>query len=93
MPGISCGSWEWPTLKPKHPNYTYQEGEGGNAEALALAGSLLVGCDSICVVLGDNIIENNICQAVATFKEQGEGATILLKEVADAQRFGVVYVW
>jgi glucose-1-phosphate thymidylyltransferase len=40
-------------------------------------------------VLGDNIIENNICQAVENFKRQREGAKILLKEVPDAQRFGV----
>jgi len=46
----------------KHLNYPYQEGEGGIAEALALAEYLADGKD-ICVALGDNIIENNICQA------------------------------
>ena len=40
-------------------------------------------------MLGDNIIENNICQAVENFRKQREGAKILLKEVPDAQRFGV----
>jgi glucose-1-phosphate thymidylyltransferase len=48
--------------------------------------------ESICVMLGDNIIENNICQAVANFERQKEGAKILLKEVTDAQRFGVAEV-
>src|SRR5437016_3669926 len=72
----------------KHLNYTYQEGEGGIADALALAEHFADG-DSICVILGDNIIENNICQAVANFAKQKEGAKILLKEVTDAQRFGV----
>jgi glucose-1-phosphate thymidylyltransferase len=72
----------------KHLNYTYQEGEGGIAEALALAEHFADG-DSVCVVLGDNIIENNICQAVENFKKQKEGAKILLKEVPDAERFGV----
>src|ERR1700726_3546259 len=67
----------------KHINYTYQEGEGGIADALALAEHFADG-DKICVILGDNIIETNICQAVANFKKQKEGAKILLKEVTDA---------
>src|SRR6266852_4132763 len=75
----------------KHINYTYQEGEGGIAEALGLA-EYFAGSDSICVILGDNIIENNICQAVENFKKQGEGAKILVKEVTDAQRFGVAEI-
>lgn len=72
----------------KHLNYTYQEGEGGIAEALGLAEDFADG-DPICVVLGDNIIENNIRDAVEAFKEQERGAKILLKEVPDAERFGV----
>ncbi|HEX4643401.1 MAG TPA: sugar phosphate nucleotidyltransferase, partial [Candidatus Acidoferrales bacterium] len=75
----------------KHINYTYQEGEGGIAQALGLA-EFFAGNESICVILGDNIIENNICQAVENFKRQGEGAKILLKEVTDAQRFGVAEI-
>ncbi|HEX5426292.1 MAG TPA: sugar phosphate nucleotidyltransferase [Candidatus Acidoferrales bacterium] len=75
----------------RHLNYTYQEGEGGIAEALGLAEFFAAG-DKICVVLGDNIIENNICKAVEHFKKQKEGARILLKEVTDAQRFGVAEV-
>jgi glucose-1-phosphate thymidylyltransferase len=75
----------------KHLNYTYQEGEGGIAEALGLAEFFTAG-EQICVVLGDNIIENNICHAVETFKKQKEGAKVLLKEVEDAQRFGVAEI-
>ena len=75
----------------KHINYTYQEGEGGIAQALGLA-EYFAGDESICVVLGDNIIENNICQAVKNFVKQGDGAKILLKEVSDAQRFGVAEI-
>jgi len=75
----------------KHLNYTYQEGEGGIADALALAEHFADG-EAICVVLGDNIIENNICRAVANFKKEKQGAKILLKEVTDAQRFGVAEV-
>jgi glucose-1-phosphate thymidylyltransferase len=75
----------------KHLNYTYQEGEGGIAEALGLAEYFASG-EPICVVLGDNIIENDICQAVENFKKQKEGAKILLKEVEDADRFGVAEI-
>ncbi len=72
----------------KHINYTYQEGEGGIAEALRLAEFFASG-ERICVVLGDNIIEKNIRKAVENFRKQKEGAKILLKEVPDPQRFGV----
>ena len=72
----------------KHINYTYQEGEGGIAEALRLAEFFASG-EKICVVLGDNIIEKNIRKAVEAFRRQKEGAKILLKEVSDPQRFGV----
>ena len=75
----------------KHLNYTYQEGEGGIAEALGLAEYFADG-EPVCVILGDNIIENNICPAVENFKKQREGAKILLKEVVDAQRFGVAEI-
>jgi len=72
----------------KHMNYTYQEGEGGIAEALRLA-EFFASEDKICVVLGDNVIEKNIRKAVENFRKQKEGARILLKEVPDPQRFGV----
>ena len=72
----------------KHINYTYQEGEGGIADALRLA-EFFAGSEKICVVLGDNLIENNIRKAANSFQNQTEGAKILLKEVPDPQRFGV----
>jgi len=72
----------------KHINYTYQEGEGGIAEALGLAEFFASG-EKICVVLGDNLIEKNIRRAVESFERQKQGAKVLLKEVPDPQRFGV----
>ncbi|HOW54259.1 MAG TPA: sugar phosphate nucleotidyltransferase, partial [Syntrophorhabdaceae bacterium] len=75
----------------KHLNYTYQEGEGGIAAALSLAEYFADG-ESICVVLGDNIIEKNIIRAVEDFKKQGKGAKIMLKEVPDPERFGVAEI-
>jgi glucose-1-phosphate thymidylyltransferase len=75
----------------KHINYTYQEGEGGIADALSLAEYFADG-EPICVVLGDNIIEKNISKAVNDFKKQKKGAKILLKEVPDPERFGVAEI-
>ena len=72
----------------QHINYTYQQGEGGIADALRLAEYFAAG-EKICVVLGDNVIETNIIAACVQFKKQEKGAHILLKEVADPQRFGV----
>ena len=71
-----------------HLNYTYQEGEGGIADALALAEHFADG-EKVCVILGDNIIEGSITEAVRAFEKQERGARILLKEVQDADRFGV----
>jgi glucose-1-phosphate thymidylyltransferase len=72
----------------KHIAYTYQEGEGGIADALNLCEHFADG-QKVCVLLGDNIIEKNIRGAVDAFKAQEKGARILLKEVTDAERFGV----
>lgn len=72
----------------EHINYTYQEGEGGIAEALGLA-RYFAGDERICVVLGDNIIEKNIVGAAESYKKQKSGAKVLLKEVPDPERFGV----
>ena len=73
----------------KHINYTYQEGEGGIADALRLAEHFADG-QPICVVLGDNIIETNVIAAREKFEQGGcRGSHILLKDVPDPQRFGV----
>jgi glucose-1-phosphate thymidylyltransferase len=74
-----------------HINYTYQEGEGGIADALALAEHFADG-EKLCVILGDNIIGGSIRGAVDSFRAQPAGAKILLKEVPDAKRFGVAEV-
>ena len=69
-------------------NYTYQEGEGGIAAALALA-EYFANKDKIIVMLGDNIVEGTIKPFVDKFKKQRAGAKILLKKVPDPARFGV----
>jgi glucose-1-phosphate thymidylyltransferase len=72
----------------KHINYSYQEGEGGIADALRLA-EHFADRQPVCVVLGDNIIETNIIAACETFQKQASGAHVILKEVPDPERFGV----
>ena len=72
----------------RHLNYTYQEGEGGIADALSLAEHFADG-EPICVILGDNIVQHSIRPAVEAYGARGRGATILLKEVPDPERFGV----
>ncbi len=74
-----------------HLNYTYQEGEGGIAAALALAEHFADG-GKVCIILGDNLIEGSIAPAVARFRRQPRGGRIILKEVPDPQRFGVAEV-
>jgi glucose-1-phosphate thymidylyltransferase len=68
--------------------YAYQEGERGIADALRLC-EHFAGSERIVVILGDNIVEDDIAPYVREFEEQASGARILLKEVEDAQRFGV----
>ncbi|MFA5500578.1 MAG: sugar phosphate nucleotidyltransferase, partial [Candidatus Omnitrophota bacterium] len=72
----------------KHIHYTYQEGEGGIAEALRLAEDFAAG-DKTVVILGDNIIEKSIKGAVDDFRKQRKGAKVLIKKVEDPERFGV----
>ncbi|MBP1594686.1 MAG: Nucleotidyl transferase [Acidobacteria bacterium] len=72
----------------RHINYTYQEGEGGIAAALALAEFFAEG-EPVCVILGDNILESSIAPYVDNFRKQKSGSRILLKEVNDPERFGV----
>src|SRR5437667_2875509 len=62
----------------KHLNYTYQEGEGGIADALRLAEHFTDG-ESRCVVLGDNVNEGGIRDAADRLRKQDRGASVLLK--------------
>jgi glucose-1-phosphate thymidylyltransferase len=71
-----------------HINYTYQEGEGGIADALRLAEHFAAG-EKLVVMLGDNVIEKNIRGGVAAFRKQKRGARVYLKEVANPRAYGV----
>ncbi len=68
-----------------HFTYEIQEQAGGIAQALSLAEDFVDG-DSVTVILGDNIFQDDIKEDVANFND---GAKIFLKEVLDAHRFGV----
>ncbi|MFH1010096.1 MAG: sugar phosphate nucleotidyltransferase, partial [bacterium] len=72
-------------------NYAYQEGEGGIADALRLA-QVFTKDEPMVVILGDNILEKDITPFVENYRRQKGGAKILLKEVPDPQRFGVVEI-
>ena len=72
----------------KHINYTYQSGEGGIAEALGLAEHFAAG-GPVAVMLGDNILENPIPEAVAEFRKNPHGAKIFLTEVEHPEWYGV----
>jgi glucose-1-phosphate thymidylyltransferase len=69
-------------------NYTYQDGAGGIAQALGLAEHFAAG-DSICLILGDNILEYTIREACRKFRHQGQGAKILLAQVENPRAYGV----
>ncbi|MFH1664595.1 MAG: sugar phosphate nucleotidyltransferase [Candidatus Omnitrophota bacterium] len=73
----------------KAVNYAYQEKEGGIAEALGLTEYFADG-EKIVVILGDNIVEKSIRDVVEEFGRQKAGARILIKEVPNPERFGVV---
>ena len=75
----------------KHIDYTYQEGEGGIADALHLA-EYFADEGKICVILGDNLIEKNVLAPAEAFRAQKSGAKIILKETQEARRFGVAEV-
>jgi glucose-1-phosphate thymidylyltransferase len=72
----------------KQLSFAYQEGEAGIADALRLAEPFAEG-EKICVILGDNILENSVREAREKFERQQDGGLILLKEVRDPERFGV----
>jgi len=75
----------------KELHYTYQEGEGGIAEALGLT-EHFADEDRVVVMLGDNIVEKSIRPHVEAFGRQPSGAKILLTEVDNPEEFGVAEV-
>jgi len=71
-----------------HLTYEIQEEAGGIAQALGLAEDF-ADDDDVAVILGDNIFQDNVREAVQPFES---GAHVFLKEVPDANRFGVAEI-
>jgi glucose-1-phosphate thymidylyltransferase len=71
-----------------HLTYEIQEEAGGIAQALGLAEDF-ADDDDVAVILGDNIFQDRVLKAVQSFES---GAFVFLKEVPDANRFGVAEI-
>lgn len=66
--------------------YEIQEEPAGLAQAF-LIGEHFIGTDSVSMILGDNLFEDDFSQSIASFQS---GGRVFAKEVSDPQRFGVV---
>lgn len=71
--------------------YKLQDEAGGIAQALGLAEDF-IGEDKCIVILGDNIIEDDVKYIKDKFEKSNKDAMIFLKEVEDAKRFGVAEI-
>jgi glucose-1-phosphate thymidylyltransferase len=70
-------------------SYEVQEEAGGIAQALNLAAEF-AGGDKFAVMLGDNVFEDNLNEALEAFKNSTNDAYIFLKEVKNPKSYGVV---
>jgi len=66
--------------------YEIQDKPEGIAQAFLIAENF-IGSDSVALILGDNIFEDDFSQSIKHFKS---GAKIFVKKVPDPQRFGVI---
>lgn len=73
----------------KHIHYTYQKEASGIAHALGLAEEFAAG-GPVCVVLADNVLEDNLSKDVEEFRQNPEGARIFLTRVDHPEWYGVV---
>ncbi len=71
--------------------YRVQDEAGGIAEALSLA-ERFAQSEPMCVILGDNIFEDSIADIITLFLRDTSKAHLVLKKVADPERFGVAEV-
>ncbi|MDR3642136.1 MAG: sugar phosphate nucleotidyltransferase [Candidatus Doudnabacteria bacterium] len=66
--------------------YKVQDKPEGLAQAFIL-GQEFIGNDSVCMILGDNIFEDDFSGVIKNFKSGGQ---VFAKAVTDPERFGVV---
>ncbi|MGO4181180.1 sugar phosphate nucleotidyltransferase [Paenibacillus sp. TAF43_2] len=69
--------------------FRVQDQFGGVAEALALAAGFVSADEKFVVLLGDNLFEDSLSEYMVSFEASSEEAKVLLKRVADPERFGV----
>ncbi len=69
--------------------YAYQEGLKAESPRPSDSANTSPRVSRYALLLGDNIIEKTIREAADAFRKQERGARILIKEVEDAERFGV----
>ena len=67
--------------------YEIQDKPDGLAQAFILGENFLDDGDNVTLILGDNIFEDEVTDAIKNF---AGGATVFAKEVPDPERFGVV---
>lgn len=67
-------------------SYEVQDKPEGLAQAFII-GERFIDEDSVCMILGDNIFEDDFSEDIKNFKS---GAKVFAKKVPDPQRFGVV---
>lgn len=69
-------------------NFTYeiQDRPRGLAEAFII-GENFIDKDNVCMILGDNIFEDDLSEEIKSFKKGGK---VFAKKVPDPERFGVV---
>jgi glucose-1-phosphate thymidylyltransferase len=67
-------------------SFEIQEKPEGLAQAFII-GEEFIGNDNVCMILGDNIFEDDFSQTIRNFKSGGQ---IFAKQVPDPERFGVV---
>jgi len=66
-------------------SYEVQEQAKGLADAF-LVGADFIGDDSVTMILGDNLFEDNFSDAINSFKS---GGRVFAKQVPDPQRYGI----
>lgn len=73
--------------------YTYQEGNGGIADALKLASPFMRAREKCIVILGDNYFEDGIKSQFKQFVFGNQNTTqVITKEVSDPERFGILEI-
>lgn len=69
-------------------HYKVQDGAKGIADAVSYA-KPFVKDEKFIVILGDNIFEDSLIPYIESFQKQERGARVLLKKVANPERYGV----